>query len=406
MLPMRNTADQKLVRHLNNNLVMDILRQKAPISRANLSALSGLNRSTVSSIMNDLLNEGWVKETIYESDNIGRPGLLLELNPSNGFVLGMEIGVDFILAVVTDFTTKVIWRERITTNPDIGMVAILEEAFKLARKAIEFGNSQCNRALGIGLAFPGLVDEREGILKFAPNLKWRDVPIRLIWTQQFNLPVFLENDGDAAAYGEYLFGAAKGIDNFIYIAAGFGLGSGIFIEGKLLGGNKGYASEVGHMTCDPNGELCSCGKHGCYETLISPVAVIKRVKKFLKEKGEESAKSKLYKMNLDAINYDAIVDAARENDPIALEALQDVGGKLGIVVANLVNVFDPKMVILGGALTYARDFIQPEVEKMVKANALQLCQEDLVITYSMLDQDSAVMGAAGLVFRNIWEESV
>ncbi len=178
------------------------------------------------------------------------------------------------------------------------------------------------------------------------------------------------------------------------------MGSGIIIDGNLLRGNKGYASEVGHMTIDPEGEICSCGKRGCYETLIGPRAVIKRVKKLIAEEGRESTILQISDDASEAFNYDTVVDAARKKDKVALAALEDVGCNLGIAVSNLVNIFDPKMVILGGALNYAKDFIQPVVEKVVKANALQLCQEELVITNSLLDQDSSVMGVAGLVLEN------
>jgi len=402
---MENTADQKMMRRMNNKIVIDILKKQPPLSRANLSTITGLNRSTISSIISDLIDEGWVKETNYQSDKVGRPGLLLEINPGGGFAVGVEIGVDFILVVIIDFSAKVIWRKRIETDPNEGQIGIQEKAFKLTTEAIEIGKKECTRPLGIGIAIPGLVDVHDGVLKYAPNLHWKDVPLRLIWTQQFHLPVFIENDANAAALGEFYYGAAQGIDNFVYIAAGFGLGSGIIIDGKLLRGNKGYAAEVGHTTIDPEGEICSCGKRGCYETLIGPRAVIKRVKKLISEEGSKSTILHISDDGSDGFGYDAVVDAARKNDKVALEALEEVGCNLGIVVSNLVNIFDPKMVILGGALNYAKDYIQPVVIKVVKANALQLCQEDLVITSSQLDQDSSVMGAAGLILENIWNES-
>jgi len=400
---MATTADQKLVRKLNNNSIIEILRREAPLSRANLAVISGLNRSTVSSIIDDLIKDGWVNETTYQTSKIGRPGLLLEINPNGGFVIGMEIGVDFLLCVATDFSTEVIWRKRVETNPADGQLLILQKAFELAEEAIAIGKKQCSRLLGIGISLPGLLDVHNGILKLAPNLKWENVPLRLIWNQQFHCPVYLENDGNAAALGEYYFGAARGIKDFLYIAAGYGLGSGIIIDGKLLRGNKGYASEVGHMTYDPQGEICSCGKRGCYETIIGPRAVINGVKKLLKEKGSESTIFKFSDSENGPINYDAVVNAAKQDDPIAIDALKDVGCKLGLVVSHLVNIFDPKMIILGGALTYAKDFIQPCVEKTVKENALTLCQEDLEITNSQLGQDSSVMGTIALVLENLWK---
>ncbi len=402
---MKDTADQKLVRKLNNNVIIEVLRKEAPLSRANLSAITGLNRSTISSIIDDLIDEGWVKETTFQINKIGRPGLLLEINPAGGFAVGIEIGVDFILCVVTDFSAEVIWRKRIEIDPNEGQLLIHQKAFELAADAINFGKKECNRALGIGIAIPGLVDVHNGVLKLAPNLKWENVPLRLIWNQQFHYPVYIENDGNAAALGEYYFGAARGTEDFIYIAAGYGLGSGIIIDGKLLQGNKGYTAEIGHMTYDPEGNECSCGKRGCYETVIGPRAVIESFKKLLKEKGSDKTLLKITDSNDSPINYDSIVNAAKENDQIALDALKDVGCKLGLVVSYLVNIFNPKMIILGGALNYAKDFIQPIVEDVVRKYTLDLCQEDLEITNSQLEQESSVMGMIGLVFENLWKIS-
>lgn len=400
---MKDTADQKLVRKLNNNLIVDVLRKEAPVSRANLSTITGLNRSTVSSIIDELIDGGWVRETSYQTNKIGRPGLLLELNPQGGFAVGIEIGVDFLLCLVTSFPAEVIWRKRIEIHPSEGQVAILQKAFDLTQEGIKFSSREYGRLLGIGIAIPGLVDVADGVLKLAPNLKWENVPLRLIWNQQFHAPVYVENDGNAAALGEFYFGAAQGTNDFIYIAAGYGLGSGIIVDGKLLRGNKGYASEVGHMTYDPKGELCSCGKRGCYETIIGPRAVIKSVRKLIEEKGPDKTIIKIGTNHAATINYDAVVNAAIEKDQIALDALKDVGCKLGLVVSHLVNIFDPRMVILGGALNYAKDFIQPVVEKVVRENALQLNREDLEITNSHLGQESSVMGAIGLVLENLWQ---
>ena len=402
---MKNTADQKLMRSINNKIVIDLLRKEEHLSRANISSITGLNRSTVSSIVDELIDEGWIRETSYQTNNIGRPGLILEMNPNGGFAVGLEIGVDFILVVIVDFTARIIFQKRVQADPSEGQINIQEKAFTLVQEAIEAGKKECHRPLGIGIAVPGLVDTHEGVLKMAPNLRWNNVPVRLIWTQQFGLPVIVENEANAGALGEYFFGSAKGIDNFIYIAAGFGLGSGIIIDGKLLRGNKGFAAEVGHMTFDPNGELCNCGKHGCYEMYIGPRAVMKRFKERIKEAGGEKTILHLDEKTADGFGYDRVVDAARQGDQIALEALKDVGEKLGIVVANLVNVFNPKMVVLGGALNYAKDFIQPVVVQVVKENALQLCRDDLVITNSQLDQQSSVMGVSGLVLENIWDKS-
>ena len=401
--PMVTTADQNLVRKFNTAVAINTLRHRAPLSRAELASTTGLNRSTVSSIVNQLLAEGLVQETIFQSYRVGRPGMLLELNPSGGFAVGIELGVDFISLVVTDFVANVLWRQRVQSDPADGQSTILERAFNMTHRALDEGNGRGLRPLGIGLGVPGLVDLAHGELKFAPNLGWRNQPLRQQWTQEFNLPVFVENDAKASALGEYYFGVARGLHDFIYLIAGVGLGAGIMIDGKLFRGSHGYASEVGHMIIDPNGELCGCGKRGCWETLVGPRAVIRRFQQTLRA-GVPSTVLHAGSNDLANVTFEDVADAAAQGDAAALAAMQEVGASLGLGIANLVNIFNPQMVVLGGALAYASEILLPVIEKVVAANAMSIPCEDLKIAASAHGPNACVIGAATLVLDNILRE--
>ena len=299
------TADQLFVRRLNTSLVMDCLRTHGPLSRAGLSAAVGLNRSTVSSVINDLLEENFVREIGLQPSERGRPGMLLELNPDGGCAVGVEIGVDFLSVVLTDFIAQVLWRQRITSNPQDEQSAIIERAEGIVQEALEIGEGRGLRLLGIGLGVPGLVDIRQGNLVFAPNLRWRNVPFRQMWTRRFDLPIFVENEANAAALGEYYSGVARDVQNLIYLSAGIGLGGGIIIKGKLFRGSGGYAGEIGHMTVDPDGELCGCGKRGCWETVVGPRAIVRRVKEALESGGKSQIRT-LVKNDLNRIDVQHI----------------------------------------------------------------------------------------------------
>lgn len=399
------TADQGLIRKLNTAILLDALRRMAPLSRAELAARTGLNRSTVSAIVNSLLEEGFIQETDLQSARIGRPGMLLELNPKGGFAVGLELGVDFISVILTDFAAQVQWREKVASDPDEDQINILDRAAALTQHALDFGLGQGLRPLGIGVGVPGLVDLRQGKLVFAPNLHWNNVPLRLIWSQRFNLPIFVENEANAAALGEYYFGAARGVDNFIYLSAGIGLGSGIVIDGKLFRGSSGYASEVGHMTMDPDGELCGCGKRGCWETQVGPRAVLRRVRKTL-ESGVSSMLCDMVDADLERITFESVVEAAQMEDPVALRALQEVGERLGVGVANLVNVFNPELIVLGGALNLASSILLPIIERIVLENALPPSCENLRVAPSAHGIDACLMGAVALVLEDIWREPI
>ena len=400
---MVTTADQNLVRKFNKAVVINYLRHNSPLSRAELAARTGLDRSTISSIINELLDGRLVQETTLQSTRVGRPGMQLELNPAGGFAIGIAVGVDFIATVVTDFVANVLWRQRIQSGPADRQKITLEQAFAMTRLALGEGQSHHLRPLGIGLGVPGMVDLGQGELKFAPNLGWRDLPLRQQLVQQFNLPVFVENDARASALGEYYFGVARGINNFIYLFAGVGLGAGIMIEGKLLRGSRGYSSEVGHMIIDPNGEMCGCGKRGCWETLVGPRAVIHRFRRML-QRGVPSTVLHATEDELTNITFEAIADAAMRGDVAALSAMQEVGANLGFGIANLVDIFNPQMVVLGGALAYASEILLPEIHEVVASNVLSIHAEDLQIAASAHGPDACVMGAATLVLDDILHE--
>jgi glucokinase-like ROK family protein len=399
------TADQALVRKVNTSLVLDALRLRAPISRAELSARTGLNRSTISSIVSELINDGFVQETNLEDAKIGRPGMLLTLNPRGGFAVGVEIGVDFLSILVTDFVANGLWRRRVSVDPQLGCEAILQMAAELTSQALDFGRRERLNPLGIGIGVPGLVDINEGKLVFAPNLRWYDIPLRSLWSDRFGLPVFVENEANAAALGEYYFGAARGVDNFIYLSAGIGLGGGILIGGRLFRGSNGYGGEVGHMTIQPDGDLCGCGKRGCWETLVGPRAIVRRVRKTL-ETGAVSQISQMVNGNLKAITFETVIEAAQAGDTVALAALDEVAVNLGIGVANLVNIFNPQMIVLGGALNLASSYLLPAMQNAVCQNALKPACQGLSFTGSAHGTDACVMGTIALVLDEILREPI
>ena len=400
---MITTADQNLVRKFNTAVVLNNIRHQAPLSRAEVAKNTGLNRSTVSQIINSLLESGLVQETILQTDRIGRPGVLLELNPQGGFAIGIEIGVGFISLIVTDFIANVLWRQRIKSKSDDNQDLILKRAFEMTELGLAEGQKRKLRPLGIGMGVTGLVDLRHGELKLAPNLGWRNIPLRRLWSERYHLPIFVDNDAKAAALGEYYFGTARGVNDFIFLNAGVGLGAGIMMGGKLFRGSHGYASEVGHIIMDPGGEVCGCGKVGCWETQVGPRAVIRRFQDTLSQ-GVPSSVMHASENDLKNVTFEMIANAGLNGDNAALIAMQKVGKSLGFGIANLVNIFNPQMVILGGELNYASELLLPVVRQVVAENALGLESQDLKISASAHGIDACVMGAAALVLDDILQE--
>jgi hypothetical protein len=249
------TGDQALVREINLSLIMQRLFEHQSLSRAALAEVTGLNKSTVSSLVQELQAMGFVHEIGLNSGNVGRPSVMLELNAKAGFIVSGELGVDYVSVVSTGFSAEVLWRRY--RNIQRCRPFLLDRLLVHLRHAVRVGKRHSARWLGLAIGVPGLVDYHTGTLLFAPNLKWENVPLREMLQNTFNVSIFVENEANLAALGEYFFGAARSCDDVLFISVGVGLGGGVVRNGRLFRGTTGFASEFGHMTTQPDGELCN-----------------------------------------------------------------------------------------------------------------------------------------------------
>jgi glucokinase-like ROK family protein len=402
------TGDQMWVRERNLAIVLNYLWEaNRPVSRTHLVQVSGLNKSTVGSLLAQLQSWGFVRENGVSEPRPGRPGALIDMNPEAGRLIGAEIGVGFVSAVVTDLTARVIWCRKIETFMDRETPAtpqdqaqVLKQAENLVQEAIQQATAGETRLFGIGLGVPGLVDHATGTLLFAPNLKWSNVPLRDMWRKRFGVPVVVENEAKAATLGEWMLGVARQVDNFIYLSAGVGLGGGLMIDGRLYGGRGGFAGEVGHMTLEPDGPPCNCGSRGCWEVLIGPTAIIQRVRQAVVE-GHAANLLALCGGDVEAIRMEHVLQAAEQGEPAVLNTLDEVGHYLGIGIANLINTFNPNLVVLGGVLSLAGPYILPRAQQEVNARALDVARKGVEITLSAFKFDACVMGGAALILHEI-----
>jgi glucokinase-like ROK family protein len=397
------TGDQALVRRINLSLILNKVFEKPSLSRAELAELTGLTRSTVSSLVQELLEYRLLHETGLAAGSVGRPSMQLELNPQAGFMVGCEVGVDFISVIVTDFRAQVIWQHRETTPAGTSQQAILARILALLDQAVANGGTECDTPcglLGIAVGVPGLVDHASGKLLFAPNLEWRDVPLLDILNRQFpSTLIFVENEANVAALGEYFFGAAKGYEEVLYISAGIGLGGAVVRNGQLVKGKAGFAGEFGHMTIEPDGLPCKCGNQGCWETLATQAAVFRCIQAELRN-GRQSKLPKTVLDDAQTLTVPLVVDAARASDPVARQALTEVGRYLGIGIASLVNALNPDLVVLGGILSEADEFVLPVIEEELTRRALPWNAEATRVVIAHHGSDACVMGGVAIVFQS------
>ncbi len=397
------TGDQEKVRKINKSIILNTLQLHAPISRARVANLTGLNRGTVSNIVNALIDDGLVSENAQEDTKVGRPGISLGLRSDGGAVIGVEIGVDFVAILLTNFVADTLWETRVETSPSQSQTAILSQAEELIEKALSIAREQRLRPLGMGIGLPGLINIRQGELIIAPNLNWRNVPLRLMWNQRFRLPIYVENEANLAALGEYYFGVARGVDNFIYLSSGIGLGGGIVIGGNLFRGGYGYAGEIGHMQRDPHGEKCGCGRIGCWETQVGPRAVLRRVKEEF-QVHPDAFLLQACQGDFNNLTFDMVVKFALEGNSTCRQAIEEVAAYLGEGIADLVNAFNPELVVIGGAFILGKAILEPIIKKTILSSALQPCTDSLRIAFSERGDNACTLGAVAIVLDDILRE--
>ncbi len=368
-----------------------------------MAETTGLNKTTVSSLVRELIERRFVREVGLESGGTGRPAMLLELNPAVGRIVSCEIGVDFISVISADFAPHIIWRHQESIDPSLGQRAIFNRALTCLHEAVRAGKHSNNALFGLAVGVPGLVDHATGTLLFAPNLKWKNMPLRTLLEASFDAPIFVGNEANMAALGEHYFGAAQGYDEVLYISAGVGLGGGLVHGGRVFDGVTGFAGEFGHMTMDPDGELCNCGNRGCWETQVSQRTLFRHIQQAIAE-GQYSKLSDSDGAAPERLTVPMIAKAADEGDLVALEALDKVGRHLGIGIASLVNVLNPQLVVFGGILSLAGEFLLPSVKEEMRQRALRWNREATQVVLAEHGFDACVMGGVAMVYQAILAE--
>lgn len=384
-------TDQTIARRHNRAQILNRLRLQGSVSRASLAKQTGLTRSTISRIVDELIAENLVEELDSVNNGRGRPSISLSLNPQGGAAIGLEIGVNFISILLTDFLAKPLWRERITLPEKSVFEDYVSNSEALIENAIRISKEHDLPLMGIGLAIWGLVSYDKNLIHLAPNLNWRDVTLGQKWESLYGVPVVTENDANASALGEYYFGAGKKMEDFIYLSIDVGVGSGIISKGKLFRGAEGYAGEFGHITIDPNGKLCSCGKRGCLETVVGRRIIVNRYRELTG--------------NTD-VTLESIISNAENGDEIAMQVFDEVGEDLGFGIGQAINILNPKGVILGWSLGQAYPFLISGIERGLVKSSLPDLRENIKIIPSINGSDDALFGCVALILDEIIRETI
>ena len=252
---------------------------------------------------------------------------------------------------------------------------------------------------GLGIAAPGPLDPVSGVLLTPPNLPgWENTPLKSLFEEEFRLPVFVSNDANLAALGEHRYGAAKGVEDFIYITISTGIGGGIISGGRLLLGARGLAGEVGHMTIDVQGPQCNCGNTGCWEAMASGSAIARTAIERIKD-GQASTMTSLVGGELDKVTAETVDQAARLGDPLAQAVMAEVGTLIGVGLVNLAHIFNPQLIVIGGGVSNAGDLIFEPARQVIAQRAMPPFR-GVEIVPAALGDDAGLLGAVALVLDN------
>lgn len=358
--------------------------------------LSGLSKATVSEVVGLLLREGFVREVGKHQAGRGRSRVLLEFAPTTRMVLGAQLDDDICTVVLTDLYArphaKVIKPVYGSSPADFiaAACAAVEEIRPRAETAL----------LGLGIGAPGSIDPQGRRITMSVPQGWKDVPIADRLEERLGLPVLAANRAKVAALGEIWHGAGRGVANLIYIFLGRGIVAGIVIDGKLYFGSSGGAGELGHITVVPDGQLCGCGNYGCLHTVASEMAIIRLVRAKARY-ADDSLVSQLANGNLGQLTTEMLLSAAQQADPVVLETLAEAGAYLGTVIANLVNLMNPQMVVIGGPLARLGEPLLGPLRREVRQRALWDALAGLALVPSALGDEAGAIGAAVLFLEGL-----
>ncbi len=313
------------------------------------------------------------------------------------FIIGVDLGGTNIVvgAMPEDGSREVAVRSE-PTRSERGTEAVVDRIVAMIAGVIsEVMSATGARAsdfLGVGVGAPGPLDREQGVVLIAPNLGWRDFPLRDRVSEAIHLPVTLDNDANCATMGEWWRGAAQGARNVVGITIGTGIGGGLIIDGQLFHGSSDVAGEIGHTTIDSTGRYCKCGNYGCLEAYASGPAIAQRAREAL-ERDEESRLRLLVNGNLDAITAATVYDAAREGDALAREIVRDTARFLGTGIANILNILNPDVVVIAGGVTQAGEALFEPLRAEVRRRAFKPAVAKCRIVPGELPGTAGMVGA-------------
>jgi predicted NBD/HSP70 family sugar kinase len=383
------TGNRQLIRAINISHVLNAIKTYGPIGRAEVARRTLLSPATVTSITAKLISQKLVLVKAAGDSRGGRPPILLAINPQGGYVVGIKLTEENAVCAMTDLEAQIIAKSSMALSGHDPEPVVADLA-QMVTLLIQQQGIPKKKLLGVGLGLAGIVDADAGILRQSPIYGWQNVPLRAMLQSRLHVPVYIENDVNTLTMTEKWFGPGQGLDNFLTVTVGRGVGMGIVVNGQFYQGDGGGAGELGHTTIDPDGPLCACGKRGCLEAYVGDPGLV------------QAARG----AGLRVKDVDGLLALARKDDPAAKEILARAGRILGMGIANLITLFNPKKIIISGEGTRAGDLLFAPMQASVEKNTMPGLYRPDTVQIAPWGDDAWARGAAALVLREVFESPI
>ena len=384
-------GNRDLIRAMNRSIVLNVIKTYGPIARAEVARQTGLSPATVTGITAELIDEDLVFEKDMGDSSGGRRPILLAINPSGGYVIGIKLTETQAIGALTDLEATVIVKRTDNLHgrdPEV----IVKQLSLLVSELLKMAGLPKKKLLGVGVGLAGIVDSEQGMLRQSPFFGWRDLPLGDMLQAQVRVPVYVDNDVNTLTLAEMWFGGGQGIDSFLIVTVGRGVGLGIVVNGQFYCGARGGAGELGHTVIDPEGPTCECGKRGCLEAYVGDPGLVRMAKEAV-NRGEIAGP---------ITSMSDLLTRAQADDAGARAVFACAGNVLGQGIANLLNIFNPQKIILSGEGTRAGDLLFGPMRESIAHNVMPGLAIDTSIQIDAWGDDAWARGAASLVLRQLF----
>jgi len=400
-------VDATYINKLNKIKVLDVIRTKGPISRAEVAKLTKLSAPTVTRIVDALIHqEKLVSDLGTVSSDLGRPPNLVQFLSGTKFIIGIDLGRTKIHGALANLDAKVLSESQEETDSLGGFAETMQQVTVMVQRLIRDSGVAQSEVYGIGLALGGLIDKQNSIVEFSPDFGWVRVDPAAALSQRLGLPVRVDNVTRVVAIGELHFGIGREIRDFICVNIGYGIGAGIIVDGEPFYGSHGVAGEFGHTVVSTQSQrLCHCGNQGCIEAIASGSGIAATAAERVAE-GQPSSLLKKCGGELDRITAEMVTTEALAGDALARGIFQEAMDSLGLGIMNLINLFDPKAVVLCGRVALSNELVFGPIKEIISRRSINIHRKEIGISEATFGTKAAVMGAIALILDDVLNLSV